>query len=202
MWATVDASQSHGCHCVSNRLQLDYFSNRLLKPASKETSKTGIARGMTSHVGPSCGKRFHGMMSSLVSSVEARSDVALNSKMQWFLVHIPTNINSLLITKKEKLFVIKYFLSNLTRDSKQSLVKLIHCRLRHYGGWINIDYMMDRHLPRARWPKAEWLSKPHAPTFHCNYYGRAEGPLRVVENRNLLSHPDDLRVEAYVIRTT
>ena len=33
-------------------------------------------------------------------------------------------------------------------------------------------------------------------------YGSAEGPLRGVENRNLLSHPDDLRMEAYVIRMT
>ena len=33
-------------------------------------------------------------------------------------------------------------------------------------------------------------------------YGSAEGPPRVVENRNLLSHPDDLRKEAYVIRMT
>ena len=34
------------------------------------------------------------------------------------------------------------------------------------------------------------------------YYGSAEGPPRGVENRNLLSHPDDLRMEAYVIRMT
>ena len=33
-------------------------------------------------------------------------------------------------------------------------------------------------------------------------YGSAEGPPRVVENRNLLSHPDDLRMEAYLIRMT
>ena len=33
-------------------------------------------------------------------------------------------------------------------------------------------------------------------------YGSAEGPPRVVENRNLLSHPDDLRKEAYLIRMT
>ena len=33
-------------------------------------------------------------------------------------------------------------------------------------------------------------------------YGSAEGPPRGVENRNLLSHPDDLRMEAYVIRMT
>ena len=32
--------------------------------------------------------------------------------------------------------------------------------------------------------------------------GSAEGPPRVVENRNLLSHPDDLRKEAYLIRMT
>ena len=34
------------------------------------------------------------------------------------------------------------------------------------------------------------------------YYGSAEGPPRGVENRNVLSHPDDLRMEAYVIRMT
>ena len=34
------------------------------------------------------------------------------------------------------------------------------------------------------------------------HYGSAEGPPRVVENRNLLSHPDDLRKEAYLIRMT
>ena len=34
------------------------------------------------------------------------------------------------------------------------------------------------------------------------HYGSAEGPPRGVENRNLLSHPDDLRMEAYVIRMT
>ena len=34
------------------------------------------------------------------------------------------------------------------------------------------------------------------------FYGSAEGPPRVVENRNLLSHPDDLRKEAYLIRMT
>ena len=39
-------------------------------------------------------------------------------------------------------------------------------------------------VPRARW------------------YGSAEGPPRGVENRNLLSHPDDLRMEVYVIRMT
>ena len=33
-------------------------------------------------------------------------------------------------------------------------------------------------------------------------YGSAEGPPRIVENRNLLSHPDDLRKEAYLIRMT
>ena len=33
-------------------------------------------------------------------------------------------------------------------------------------------------------------------------YGSAEGPPRVVENHNLLSHPDDLRKEAYLIRMT
>ena len=36
----------------------------------------------------------------------------------------------------------------------------------------------------------------------AKYYGSAEGPPRVVENRNLLSHPDDLRKEAYLIRMT
>ena len=41
--------------------------------------------------------------------------------------------------------------------------------------------------------KAVWMS---------NVYGSAEGPPRGVENRNLLSHPDDLRMEAYVIRMT
>ena len=39
-------------------------------------------------------------------------------------------------------------------------------------------------------------------SFWVQFYGSAEGPPRVVENRNLLSHPDDLRVEAYVIRMT
>ena len=33
-------------------------------------------------------------------------------------------------------------------------------------------------------------------------YGSAEGPPRGVENRNVLSHPDDLRLEAYLIRMT
>ena len=33
-------------------------------------------------------------------------------------------------------------------------------------------------------------------------YGSAEGPPRVVENRNLPSHPDDLRKEVYLIRMT
>ena len=33
-------------------------------------------------------------------------------------------------------------------------------------------------------------------------YGSAEGPPRGVENRNLLSHPDDLKMEAYVTRMT
>ena len=33
-------------------------------------------------------------------------------------------------------------------------------------------------------------------------YGSAEGPQRVVENRNLLSHPDDLRMEECVIQMT
>ena len=40
---------------------------------------------------------------------------------------------------------------------------------------------------------------------HINWfimYGSAEGPPRGVENRNLLSHPDDLRMEVYVIRMT
>ena len=37
---------------------------------------------------------------------------------------------------------------------------------------------------------------------HTVYYGSAEGPPRGVENRNLLSHPDDLRMEVYVIRMT
>ena len=38
--------------------------------------------------------------------------------------------------------------------------------------------------------------------FNVMMYGSAEGPPRGVENRNLLSHPDDLRMEAYVIRMT
>ena len=33
-------------------------------------------------------------------------------------------------------------------------------------------------------------------------YGSADGPPHVVENRNLLSHPDDLRKEAYLTRMT
>ena len=33
-------------------------------------------------------------------------------------------------------------------------------------------------------------------------YGSDEGPPRVAENRNLLSHPDDLRIEGYVVRMT
>ena len=33
-------------------------------------------------------------------------------------------------------------------------------------------------------------------------YGSAEGPPRVVKNRNFLSHPDDLGMEAYVTRVT
>ena len=37
---------------------------------------------------------------------------------------------------------------------------------------------------------------------HGEIYGSAEGPPRGVENRNLLSHPDDLRKEAYLIRMT
>ena len=36
----------------------------------------------------------------------------------------------------------------------------------------------------------------------CDTYGSAEGPPRGVENRHLLSHPDDLGMEAYVIRMT
>ena len=35
---------------------------------------------------------------------------------------------------------------------------------------------------------------------HSRAYGSAEEPPRVVKNRSLLSHPDDLRMEAYVIR--
>ena len=35
-----------------------------------------------------------------------------------------------------------------------------------------------------------------------SFYRRAEGPQRNVETRNLLSHPDDLRKEAYLIRMT
>ena len=38
--------------------------------------------------------------------------------------------------------------------------------------------------------------------FKSVLYGSAEGPPRGVENRNLLSHPDDLRMEAYVIQMT
>ena len=38
--------------------------------------------------------------------------------------------------------------------------------------------------------------------LRVDFYGSAEGPPRVVENRHLLSHPDDLREEAYVIRMT
>ena len=33
-------------------------------------------------------------------------------------------------------------------------------------------------------------------------YGSVEGPSRVVKNRNLLFHPDDLRMGAYVTRMT
>ena len=40
------------------------------------------------------------------------------------------------------------------------------------------------------------------PRVQAGTYGSAEGPPRVVENKNLLSHPDDLRMEAYVIRMT
>ena len=40
--------------------------------------------------------------------------------------------------------------------------------------------------------------------LHCEgySYGSAKGPPRGVENRNLLSHPDDIRMEAFVIRMT
>ena len=35
---------------------------------------------------------------------------------------------------------------------------------------------------------------------YVKVYGSAEGHPRVVKNRNSLSHPDDLKMEAYVIR--
>ena len=38
--------------------------------------------------------------------------------------------------------------------------------------------------------------------WHGDSYGSGEGPLCVVENWNLVSHLDDLRMEAYVIRMT
>ena len=37
---------------------------------------------------------------------------------------------------------------------------------------------------------------------HSGWYGSAEGPPRGVKIRKLLSHPDDLRKEAYLIRMT
>ena len=65
--------------------------------------------------------------------------------------------------------------------------------------------------------KHGWFSTKYSPTtshgsplrvtqtaanFVLEIYGSAEGPPRGVENRNLLSHPDDLSMEAYVIRMT
>ena len=47
-----------------------------------------------------------------------------------------------------------------------------------------------------------WLERYLIAWARAQFYGSAEGPPRGVENRNLLSHPDDLRMEAYVIRMT
>ena len=59
--------------------------------------------------------------------------------------------------------------------------------------WVQILAKFDLFGPKIPFfPRSFWVQ----------FYGSAEGPPRVVENRNLLSHPDDLRVEAYVIRMT
>ena len=60
----------------------------------------------------------------------------------------------------------------------------------------------------THWISAQWPNNlfPHfEPSwwhFQVKVYGSAEGPPLGVENRKLLSHPDDLRMEAYVIRIT
>ena len=63
----------------------------------------------------------------------------------------------------------------------------------HNHGWFCVKH-------GRCWRPSAIKSENGEDTAQC--YGSAEGPPRGVENRNLLSHPDDLRMEAYVIRMT
>ena len=77
------------------------------------------------------------------------------------------------------------------------------------------NFVSEKRVPVLSWNPRWWVapgprtrSDPYLSDvisilhYGCVMYGSAEGPPRGVENRNLLSHPDDLRMEAYVIRMT
>ena len=77
--------------------------------------------------------------------------------------------------------------------------------------WIKKDMHMDKFVSQILTPykyiqfihvcRVEYSKHLDLLPFVLSY-GSAEGPPRGVENRNLLSHPDDLRMEVYVIRMT
>ena len=74
------------------------------------------------------------------------------------------------------------------------------------NGWVNNREAGDLGRHRAHYDVTVMIQSGPCPNAeNCPWalnYGSAEGPPRGVENRNLLSHPDDLRMEAYVIRMT
>ena len=71
---------------------------------------------------------------------------------------------------------------------------------------VNVSSNLDSDICGApvcmRQAPGVWDQLIPAEAWNSEDYGSAEGPPRGVENRNLLSHPDDLRMEVYVIRMT
>ena len=72
---------------------------------------------------------------------------------------------------------------------------------------LSLKWILHTHahlLTAAALVTHSWLFDRFHPTSspHSGMYGSAEGPPRGVENRNVPSHPDDLRLEAYLIRMT
>ena len=80
------------------------------------------------------------------------------------------------------------------------------------SGWLNWAWYLIRMsygsvIMSSGWDTLPVLSHPdEIANFDFPHHAvalqrfRTEGPPHGVENRNLLSHPDDLRMEAYVIR--
>ena len=124
--------------------------------------------------------------------------------------HKRTMVQNTMTSSNGNIFrVIGHLCGEFTGPRRIPLTKAIDV-----GLWCFFDLRLNKQFSKQSWgwwfetqSRSLWGHCNEAFTYHvvfrlAHIYGSAEGPPRVAENRNLLSHPDDLRKEAYLIRMT